>query len=948
MKKLTLRERMRERFSHIEKTLQGDRPSKAKRFFLWLVIIGVAATLVGLFLFTVAIAVLSVGLPDVRQFDSLAGIESTVIFDREGGILYTVHGEENRKYVPLDQIAPYLQKATISIEDDAFYAHSGFDIPGIVRAVLHEAFGFGIPSGGSTITQQLAKNAFLTREHSYTRKLKELIIAVRLERAYDKDKILELYLNRIPYGQNAYGAEMAAQLYFNKSARELTLPESVVLAALPNAPTYYSPYGSHEFSSLDRTFTADEFGGKVPKLEELDSKDYTIGLLGKDVDMGDGRKIFVPGRANVILRRMAELGNITQQQLEESNKALASIEFTRYRETIRAPHFVFEIRRQLEEKFGKDIVAQGGMRVYTTLNPKYQDAAEQAVADQIKISKDRHGVTTGALYSIDTKTGEVLAMVGSADYFDLEAHGNVNHVFSKLQPGSSFKPIVYAKAFLNGYAPATVIYDTPTDFGGGYRPDNYEGGFRGPMSIRQALGQSRNLPALKAYFMAGQQQELIPFARKMGLESLNENGDYGPPLAIGAGEVTLAEMVQAFSVFANNGVKRTPYDIVKVVDREGTIMYERHPEENVEETILDPQVAYEITSILTDKSVWLGGNLNVPGHTTGAKTGTSNKEISKNKILPSNLWTMGYSTSVVTGVWTGNSDGSALKPNADGYTVSAPIWANYMKKVHEGKPDDKFEIPAGIKTMGVAKASGKLITDVTPLTGRVTDIFASFAVPTEPDDIYVQVEVVKQDGLLPNEFTPPDQIEKRVFMNHHDPLTSFPNWLAGIKQWVKGSREKDSNSIADFPPTEKTKLYSAKTADSVPTIQITSPAAYSTATEQKVNVSVKFSAPNGVDKISYYLDDRTTPYVTKRKAPFDGWVKFPKTATSGTHIISVKITDKLGYAAEARIEVNYDATAAAANPSSSSADEEVIPVDSPAAETTPLGLPVDLPKFTIP
>lgn len=890
----------------------------------------------GLFLFVVLVAALSIGLPDVRQFDSLAGIESTVIYDRDGGILYAIHGEENRKYVPLDQIAPLLQKATIAIEDDGFYEHSGFDIGGIARAGLFAVFGIGHQSGGSTITQQLAKNAFLSREKTYTRKLKELILAVKLERAYDKDKILELYLNRIPYGQNAYGAEMAAQLYFNKTARELTLPEAAVLAALPNAPTYYSPYGTNEFSKLDRTLNVSEFGGKVPALQEINPADYSIGLLGKEVEIAPSGKVFVPGRANLVLRRLDELGMISAQDHIDADKALATIQFTKYHETIRAPHFVFDIRKQLEDKFGKEVVAQGGMKVYTTLNPTYQDIAEQAVADQIKISKDKHGVTTGALFSIDAKTGEILAMVGSADYFDTAAHGNVNHVYSQMQPGSSFKPIVYAKAFLNGLAPATVIYDTPTNFGAGYSPDNYEGGFRGPMPIRQALGQSRNLPALKAYFMAGQQQEIVPFARKMGLESLSENGDYGPPLAIGAGEVKLSEMVQAFSVFANNGVKRTPYSIVKVMDREGTILYERHPEENVAEEVLDPQVAYLITSILTDKTVWLGQYLNVPGHTTGAKTGTSNKEISPNKILPSNLWTLGYSTSVVTGVWAGNSDGSALKPNADGYTVAAPIWAKYMTKVHEGKPDEKFEVPQGIKYATVSKASGKLVSDITPQNARVTDIFASFSVPTEIDDIYKEVEVVKKDGLLPNEFTPKDEIEKRIFMNHHDPITTFPSWLAGIHRWVAGKRAKDPNSVPDFPPTEKTKLYSATTSQSAPTIQITSPAAYSSINEERVTVKVNYKATNDVEKIAYYLDERDTPLTIKRDTPYDGWVKFPPNAKSGVHIITVKITDKLGYTAEAKIEVNYTPASPPPSPATTGTG---------TTETLPELLPVDLPKL---
>ncbi len=863
---------------HIQAAIPQPHESRWKRVFAWIILGGLAFALSVLLIFTLLVAFLAIGLPDVRNFDKLAGIESTIIYDREGGILYTIHGEENRKYVPLSEISPYLQQATIAIEDDQFYEHSGFDIPGIAKGALYEIFGIGGRRGGSTITQQLAKNAFLSSKRTYTRKLKELILSIRLERAYDKNKILELYLNRIPYGNNAYGAEMATKMYFGKMAKDLTLGEASILAALPKAPTFYSPYGPNLYSKSE--------GGT----------DYTIGLIGTAQ---------IPGRADIVLKRMNELGFINDDKQLTALDEIRHIAFQKYREVIKAPHFVFYIKTLLEEQFGKDVMAQGGLQVYTTLDPKLQTVAETAIAEQIKFSKDAHGVSNAALFSLNAKTGEILSMVGSADYFDEEAHGNVNHVFAKRQPGSSFKPFVYAKAFLNGYGPATVLYDTPTNFGSNYKPQNYDGIFQGPMSIRRALGQSRNIPALKAYFLAGQQEEIINLANKMGVESLNPKGDFGPPLALGASEVKLAEMVQAFSVFANDGIKHDYYSILKVANKQGDTLYERKPEDLREEAVLDPQVAYLINNILSDKSVYLGGRLDVAGHTTAVKTGTSNKEITPVKILPSNLWTIGYTPQIVTGVWAGNSDGSPLKPAADGYNVAAPVWSKFMTAALQGQPNEDFSRPLGIKSVVVSKASGKLPSSDTPDGYKISEIFASFSVPTEIDDIYKQIEVNEKDNLLPNAYTPKEYIQKKTFFNHHDPITYFPSWFAGIKEWV-ATRQTENPNFIGFPPMEETKMFAADTAQNVPTIQITSPAAFATITEGKVSVEVKVEAKNGADRVVFFLDDRKVPSSTKHKEPFTGTVKFPADLKAGSHTITAKVFDKVGYVSEAKIEIKYE------------------------------------------
>lgn len=881
---------------------RGTHSSKTKprRLFSWIVLICISAALFGAFVFTILMVVLSIGLPDVNQFDKLAGTQSTVIYDRDGGILYTLHGEENRKYVAISEISPFLQKATVAIEDDQFYYHSGFDVQGIAAAVLHQ-IGIGNARGGSTITQQLAKNSFLSPERSYTRKLKELILAVRLERSYDKNKILELYLNRIPYGSNAYGSEMASHLYFDKPARELTLAESAVLAGLPQLPTYYSPYGPHLYSKLERELTPDT------KPDDITNKDYTGGLIGKAVTLPNGSSVFLPGRADVVLRRMNELGLISKNEQLAAGEELQKLVFIKHSESFKAGHFVFEVRNQLETMLGKDVLAQGGLQVHTTLDPKLQTVAEAAVKAGIEKAKTAYDVSTGALFSINAKTGEILSMVGAADYFDEESHGAVNHVMAKRQPGSSFKPFIYAKAFMNRAAPATVVYDTPTDFGS-YKPKNYDGKFMGPMTIRRALAQSRNIPAIKAYFMAGQQPEIMTFLKGLGFETLNPDVEYGPSLALGSGETSLYDMVRGYSVFATGGLKREPYSIVKVTSNGGKVLYD-HAADVTAQTppaqVMDAQVAYLISSVLSDHSVNLGQRLNIAGHTVAVKTGTSTSKESKTGVIyPSNLWAIGYTPTIVTGVWAGNSDGKDMKVLADGYTVAAPVWNEFMTAALKDVPDEKFAVPEGIVTATVSNMSGLLPSADTPDSGKITDVFASFSKPTEVDSSYKKIKVVKDDGLLPNEFTPEDQIEERAFVDHKDMLTTFPSWLDGVRVWVK-NRVAEDPTFPGFPPTETTKTFTEQTMKNKPTIQIKVPSAYAIITGKEFSVEVEISAPNNIKKVQYFIGDRSVANVTKFKAPFNTTLKFSKSNLPGTYVITAKVTDDVGYSEVSKVEIKY-------------------------------------------
>ncbi|MBT7736080.1 penicillin-binding protein, partial [Candidatus Peregrinibacteria bacterium] len=698
-----------------------------KKALFWLITAGIGAALFGTIMLAGLIGIFSIGLPDVTDLENITAAQSTAIYDREGNLLYTIHGEENREYVPLEDISETLGAATVAIEDDVFWEHSGFDIFAIGKAALHEFFGIGAARGGSTITQQYVKNTFLSSEHSYTRKLKEIILAIRLERAYDKSKILELYLNRIPYGNNAYGAQKAAEIYFDKDAKDLTLGESSILASLPQAPSRYNPYGNNKYSHLLKEFTEEEviYRG-IEDETDLEIEEYVRGLIGQHVTLGEDKSMYIQGRTDLVLKRMYDLEEITSDERQEALNELQDLEFNDYKEPIEHPHFVLYIKQQLEEKYGKEVVEQGGLKVYTTLDPDIQERAELAAEEFGESNVTRYDADNLAVLTINAKTGEILAMIGSRDYFNEEIDGNVNVVLRPRQPGSSFKPIVYAQAFYNGYAPGSAIYDIPTKMGTD-RPQNYDGEWQGQISVRRALAQSRNIPAIKAYFLAGEQDPIIELAEKMGITTLNKAHSYGYPLALGAGEVPLVEMVTAYGTFANNGKRPELTGISKVENANGDVLEEWRQKEF--EEVLDPQIAYLINSILSDQEQSVGPRLFVSGKINAGKTGSSTKEnkkeSGKSEVRPSDAWTIGYTPTIVTGVWAGNTDGRGMDYDAGGYNTASPIYNAVMTEALKDLPAEAFPEPDGIKRVEVSKASGKLPGPNTPAGMTIEEIFPS-------------------------------------------------------------------------------------------------------------------------------------------------------------------------------------------------------------------------------
>ncbi|MFA6992748.1 MAG: transglycosylase domain-containing protein [Candidatus Gracilibacteria bacterium] len=473
----------------IKKLLPKKEQGMVRKILTWIGLIAVGLFMLGVIFFVGLVGIISITLPDVTKLENLRADQSTEIYDREGNLLYTIHGDENREYVAYDDIMPDLINATVAIEDSNFWEHKGFDIMAIGKAMVYEVFGIGTPRGGSTITQQYVKNAFLSPERSYLRKAKELILAIRIERAYDKKKIMELYLNRIPYGNNAYGAQKAAEVYFGKSAKDLTLAESAILASLPQAPSKYNPYGNNRFSHLLKQFTPEElFYRNIEEEADLDTSEYVRGLIGAWADLGNDKKIYLVGRTDLVLRQMFKLGMIDADQRQVALNDLQNMKFNEYRESIKAPHFVLYIKQVLEEQYTKDVVESGGLKVYTTIDPKLQEYAEQVATEKGDYYAKNMNANNLAILTVNVKTGQILAMVGSRDYFNEDIDGNVNVVFRPRQPGSSFKPIVYAQAFYNGYAPGNVIYDVPTRVGNDI-PQDFDGKWRGQMSIREALGQ---------------------------------------------------------------------------------------------------------------------------------------------------------------------------------------------------------------------------------------------------------------------------------------------------------------------------------------------------------------------------------------------------------------------------------------------------------------------------
>lgn len=784
-------------------------------------------------------------LPTPNKINSRFQAQSTQIFDRNGKLLYEVHGDKNRILVSINDLPDHVKQSAIAIEDKDFYKHSGFDIKGIIRASFVNLVSKNRAQGGSTITQQFIKNALLSSEKSSARKIKEIILAIEIEQMYYKDDILQMYLNEIPYGSNAYGIQVAAKTYFDKDAKDLTLPEAATLAALPQAPTYYSPYGQHKDELLARKDTV---------LDQMAKQGY---IKKEEADAAKNQKLAFSGKA---------YGDMT------------------------APHFVMYVKEKLVEKYGEKMAEEGGLKIYTTLDIDKQKVAEEAVA-KYGTKNATAGASNSALVATDPKTGQILAMVGSRDFFNLDIDGNVNVAVQDRQPGSSFKPFAYATLFKDAaWGPGSTFYDFKTDFGGGYNPSNYDGKDHGVVSVRTALQNSFNIPAVKALYIAGL-DETLKTAHSMGITTLNNRPAYGLSLVLGAGEVKLLDMVNSYGTFANKGVANETSWFTKIEDNNGKTLEETKSGKGKQ--VLDPQVAYLINNILSDDAsramtFGRGGSLSISGKTVAAKTGTTNDY--------KDAWTIGYTPSLSAGVWVGNNDGKPMN-KVGGSMAAAPIWNYFMKNALTTYPNEQFQRPSGIKTVTIDAITGRKPSAGTKETR--TDIFPSWYQLGGSANV-TEVKINKLDGKLATDKCPADIVETKSVnpVNAEIPSTdsAFSRWQAPVVAWAVANGFLTGSGDV---PTETTTM-----CDNIakPTVSITAPTegdnvkgtfkvkvkVTSTQEIESVNVSLGSVLKAAVKKGDVYESEITPTKVGLQKLKATAKDKLGQTGESVT--VNINIT----------------------------------------------------------
>lgn len=777
------------------------------------------------FFFTAIIIfwILSLKLPDFSTFESRVVASSTKIYDRTGEILlYDVHENIKRTVIPYSEMGNNIKNATVALEDDKFYQHNGIRPLSFLRAVLVNITTGGFSQGGSTITQQIIKNTLLTKEKTITRKVKEWVLAVKIERILTKEQILEIYLNEAPYGGSVYGIEEASQTYFGKKASDLTIAEASYLASLPKAPTYYSPYGKH-FESLEE-------------------------------------------RKNFTLKKMLDLGFITEEEYGVAKNE--EVVFLPEEKTgIKAPHFVFYVREYLEQKYGEEMILSGGLKVTTTLDYEIQEKAEEVVKRRGLENEGLYDASNVASVVLDSRTGEILSMTGSRDYFDKNIDGKFNVATATRQPGSAFKPIIYATAFKEGYSPETVLFDVKTEFqttcdfygnpkpgasaGDCYSPQNYDNLYRGPMTIKDALAQSINIPAVKALYLVGI-NDAIKTAREMGIKTLTDPSRYGLTLVIGGGEVKLLDLTSAYSVFANNGSFVEPSAVLKVEDINGEVLEEK--KDFIKSQVLPENVSYQISDILSDNKARVptfgnGSVLEIPGHSVAVKTGTTNN----NK----DAWTVGYTPSYTVGVWVGNNDNKPMKKGGVG--LAGPVWNEIMSFVVSKKESEVFPSPSvlgleskpvlrgvwqGGESYLIDKISGKLATEYTP-TETLDEI-----VVTNVHTILHWVNKSDPTGPIPVNPGSDSQYER---------------WEFGVRDWWEKNKYKYPVYTESSVPDDYDNIH---TPENIPNVSFKEITPSPVNKDSLVKIELSYSGKYSFQKADYFINNTFVSSVTTKDFSF--------------------------------------------------------------------------------
>jgi len=725
-------------------------------------------------------------IPTVEGFHNRQVAESTKIYDRTGDVLlYDVHGSVRRTLVPLNEVSRHAKNAVVAIEDAEFYEHRGIKPTAFVRAMLANIREGGFSQGGSTITQQVVKLTLLTPEKTVTRKVKEGILAVKLEREMTKDQILEIYLNEAPYGGTIYGIEEASRVFFGKHSSDLTLAEGAYLAALPQAPTYYSPYGNHRERLADRK--------------------------------------------NLVLSKMLENGFISSEEYDDARAE--EVGFADIGNGgIKAPHFVFYVLEYLENKYGREAVFEGGLTVITSLDHELQEEAERIVRERAIRNEVRFNAENASLVAIDPKTGQILTMVGSRGYFDENIDGKFNTALGKRQPGSAFKPFVYATAFAQGYTPETVLFNLRTQFSTAcdafdsengadpcYSPRNYDNEYTGPTTIRNALAQSVNVPAVKTLYLVGI-DNAIKTAKIMGISTLTDATRYGLTLVLGGGEVTLLDMVSSYGVFAEDGVRNPHTPILRVESRSGEVLeeYRGSPRQ-----VITSEVARQINSILSDnvaRTPLYGANSPLyfgEGVDVAAKTGTTND----NK----DAWIIGYTPSIAVGAWAGNNTPEPM--NEISGLIITPLWRDFMD---------------------VAFAQGKIqpeiFTEPEPTPENISPALRGiWNVPGRGvHSILHWVDKSNPRGAAPS-----------------NPLSDpqYVRWERPVQEWVAGTQTATTTPLP-FPPLGLGAIPIQETRAASAEFSILSPPNGQTlAPGSLLTITINASAEAEIKSVSYFVDE---------------------------------------------------------------------------------------------
>lgn len=717
-------------------------------------LIAVLFGIVGLGFFLIWIS--NFRIPDFSSFEDRKISQSTKIYDRTGEVLlFDVNQDIKRTVIPIENMGENIQEAIVAIEDDAFYEHNGIRLKAIARAVVSNLTPGGLTQGGSTITQQIVKNTLLTSDKRISRKIKEIVISLRIEQEMTKEQILEIYLNEAPFGGNIYGIQEASSSFYGKNPADLTIAEAAFLAALPQAPSRYSPYGKN------------------------------TNLL--------------VARQQRVLKNMRDLSFISEEEYQKALKEEVTF-LPLNRLGIKAPHFVFYVIDYLETRYGQNVVQSGGLKVITTLDYELQQEGEAIVLKHALKNEEQYNASNASLVAMNPKTGEILTMIGSRNYFDETIDGKFNVALAKRQPGSSFKPFIYVTAFKEGYLPETVVFDTPTEFqstcnpegqavsgsqSNCYKPQNYDGLYVGPINLRNALGSSRNIPAVKLLYLTGI-PDALKTAKDFGLKTLTNPNQYGLTLVLGGGEVTLLDMVTAYGVFATEGIYNEPVSILEVQDKKGNTLEKFEQPTNTR--VYPEEPIRKLNDVLSDNNARLGlfGSVNnfmyFGGRDVAGKTGTTNN----NK----DAWMMGYSPNVVVGVWSGNNDNT---PMTKGSTISGLLWREYMDVALAKVPNKSFTPPSystnGLKPILKGNWLGGEVIVIDSISGKL-------ATEWTPEETKEELVITDVNSIL-------------HWVNKDNPINGEPvrsgnqyiNWQYSVKKWWEDNKHNypiiDQNDVPD-------------------------------------------------------------------------------------------------------------------------------------------------------